>query len=74
MSAVEEKPSQRGRGIEAVVHVIAPSSAVEDDEFLPDGGLRAWLVVIGCFVISAIVVGFWYALPLHVPKSRLTLL
>lgn len=73
MSAIEEKPSQKGRGIglEAVVQVVAPPT-IEDEEFYPDGGLRAWLVVVGCCIISAVVVGFWYVLPSHVPKSRLT--
>lgn len=61
--------------MEAVVQVIGPP-AIEDEAYFPDGGLRAWLVVIGCSVISAVVVGFWYDLPLqyHVPKSWLTFL
>lgn len=75
MSTIEEKPSQGGRGIEAVIQIIAPPAIEDDSEvFFPDGGLRAWLVVIGCFIISAVVVGFWYALPFHVPKSQLTYL
>lgn len=58
MFVVEEKSSQKGRGTETVTQVIA-SPTVEDEEDFPDGGLRAWLVVVGCFVVSAVTVGFW---------------
>lgn len=57
MSAVEGKLGQEGRGTEAAVQVI--SMPAIDDEELPDGGLRAWLVVVGCFFVNAVVVGFW---------------
>jgi len=58
MLAVEEKPSQKDWSTEAVVQVIA-APTIEDGEDFPDGGLRAWLVVIGCFVVNAVTVGFW---------------
>ena len=68
MSVVEENTSRKDRGIEAVVQVIAPPT-IEDEVFFPDGGLRAWLVVVGCFVANAVVIGFWYAIPFRVPKA-----
>jgi hypothetical protein len=34
----------------------APQALQVDNNF-PDGGLRAWLVVLGCFLITAIAVG-----------------
>lgn len=68
MPAVEEKRSQTGLSIEAVVQATA---AIEDEESFPDGGLRAWLVVVGCFVVSAVVVGFWYVFPFHISKCNL---
>ena len=58
MFSVEEKPRQKDRSTEAVAHVIAASS-IEDEEDFPDGGLRAWLVVVGCFVVNSVTVGFW---------------
>ena len=58
MFAVEEKPGQKGRSTEDVVQVIS-APIIEDEEEFPDGGLRAWLVVVGCFVINAVTVGFW---------------
>ena len=58
MFAVEEKPGQKGRSTEEVVQVIS-APIIEDEEEFPDGGLRAWLVVVGCFVINAVTVGFW---------------
>ena len=61
MSTAEEKSSGEGRSDEIVVQVI-PAPRIEDEEYFPDGGLRAWLVVAGCFVITAVTVGFWYIL------------
>lgn len=58
MHTPEEKLGQKGRSPEAVDQVIS-TPTIEDEEFFPDGGLRAWLVVAGCFLISAVVVGFW---------------
>lgn len=58
MFAVEEKLGQNGRSAEAAVEVIT-ASTTEDVEEFPDGGLRAWLVVVGCFVVNAVTVGFW---------------
>ena len=55
MSIVEEKTSRKCPSVEAVV--VTP--AIEDEEFFPDGGLRAWLAVAGCFVINAVIIGFW---------------
>jgi len=57
MFSVEEKPGQKGLSTEAVSQVIA-APTIEDEDF-PDGGLRAWLVVVGCFVVNAVTVGFW---------------
>jgi len=57
MFSVEEKPSQKDRSTEAAAQVIA-ASTIEDEDF-PDGGLRAWLVVTGCFVVNAVTVSFW---------------
>ena len=58
MFPAEEKPGQKDRGTEAAVQVTTPS-AIEDEEDFPDGGSRAWLVVIGCFVVNSVTVGFW---------------
>jgi hypothetical protein len=58
MFVVEEKPSQKGRSTEDVVQVIS-APIIEDEEEFPDGGLRAWLVIVGCFVVNAVTVGFW---------------
>lgn len=68
MSAVEEKPGQKDLSIEVVVQSITPP-VDEDEEFFPDGGLRAWLVVVGCFVVSAVVIGFWCVLRFYVSES-----
>ena len=58
MFSVEKKTIQKGQSTEAVAQVIA-ASAIEDEDDFPDGGLRAWLVVAGCFVVNAVTVGFW---------------
>jgi len=58
MSPAEEKPSQKDRGTEAALQVTA-ALTIEDEEDFPDGGLRAWLVVVGCFAINSMTVGFW---------------
>jgi len=58
MFPIEEKTIQKGRGAEAAVQVIT-SPTIEDEEDIPDGGLRAWLVVIGCFVVNSVTVSFW---------------
>ena len=58
MSTAGEKSSGEGWSDEAVVQVIT-APTVEDEEYFPDGGFRAWLVVAGCFVITAVTVGFW---------------
>jgi len=58
MFSVEEKPSQKDRSTEAVAQVVATPTIKDEDDF-PDGGLRAWLVVAGCFVVNAVTVGFW---------------
>lgn len=58
MFPAEEKPTQKGQGTEAALQVTA-APTIEDEEEFPDGGLRAWLVVIGCFVINSMTVGFW---------------
>ena len=71
MSPVEEKPSQKGRDTEVAVQLTA-ALTIEDEEDFPDGGLRAWLVVIGCFVVNTVTVGFWWVIPLHAPHSQLT--
>ena len=55
MFVIKEKPSQKGLSTETVVQAIAVPTI---DEELPDGGLRAWLVVIGCFVVNAVTLGF----------------
>lgn len=57
MFAVEAEPSQKGQSAEAVVQVIAATTI--DEEELPDGGLRAWLVVVGCFAVNAVTISFW---------------
>jgi hypothetical protein len=53
MSDDAEKSSVKSQSTDVVVQTL------EDDEYFPDGGLRAWLVVVGCFVINAVAVGFW---------------
>jgi hypothetical protein len=58
MFAGEEKLAQEGQGAEAVIQVVT-TDAIDDEEFFPDGGLRAWLVVIGCFSVNSVIVGFW---------------
>ena len=58
MFPIEEKPSQKGRDTEATVQVTT-SPTIEDEEDIPDGGLRAWLVVIGCFFVNSVTVSFW---------------
>jgi hypothetical protein len=58
MFRIEEEPNQKGRGTEAAVQVTAVPT-IEDEEDFPDGGLRAWLVVVGCFVVNSVTVGFW---------------
>jgi len=70
MFAIEEKRSQKGQSTEDVVQVVA-APPMEDEEELPDGGLRAWLVVVGCFVVSAVTVGFWYDFPPRPLSSQL---
>lgn len=71
MFSVEEKLSQQGRGTEAAVQVVtAPTTEAEED--FPDGGLRAWLVVIGCFVVNTVTVSFWYIISPHSSNSPLT--
>jgi hypothetical protein len=59
MLTSEEKTSLNGKDPEPGVQV-TPAPVIEEEEFFPDGGLRAWLVVVGCFIITAVVVGFWY--------------
>lgn len=58
MFPVEEKPNPKDRGTEAAVQVTA-APTIEDEEDFPDGGLRAWLVVVGCFVVNSVTVSFW---------------
>jgi hypothetical protein len=58
MFTIEEKPSQKGQSTEEVAQVVV-APTIDDEEELPDGGLRAWLVVIGCFVVNAVAIGFW---------------
>lgn len=58
MFSVEEKPSQKDQSAEAIAQVVAVST-IEDEEDFPDGGLRAWLVVAGCFIVNAVTVSFW---------------
>jgi hypothetical protein len=53
MPPVEERSDEKNRSTEAAVRV------AEDQENLPDGGLRAWLMVAGCFIVNATTVGFW---------------
>lgn len=70
MFAVEEEPSQKGRNAETVLQVTAAPTI--DEEELPDGGLRAWVVVVGCFVVNAVTVGFWWVFPQYFPNRQLT--
>jgi hypothetical protein len=35
-----------------------PAEVLQIDSDYPDGGLRAWLVVLGCFLITAVTIGF----------------
>ena len=35
-----------------------PAQVLQIDLDYPDGGLRAWLVVLGCFLITAVTIGF----------------
>lgn len=69
MSAVVEKHSQKDQKAEPVVQVT--TSAIGDEEDFPDGGLRAWLVVVGCFVVSSVTVSFWWVHSVHSPASQL---
>ncbi|KAF9792940.1 MFS general substrate transporter [Thelephora terrestris] len=59
MFAGEEKLTQEGQGAEAVIQAVT-TDAIDDEEFFPDGGLRAWLVVIGCFSVNSVVIGFCF--------------
>lgn len=56
MSTTDEKTSQKDQDAEAVAQV----TAAEEEESCPDGGLRAWLVVVGCFIINAVIIGFCF--------------
>lgn len=58
MSAVVEKPGQKDQNTETAAQVIT-TSTTEDEEDFPDGGLRAWLVVAGCFLVNSVTVSFW---------------
>jgi hypothetical protein len=43
---------------EKVLGVIGEPQPCQADDDFPDGGLQAWLVVLGCFIITAVTVGF----------------
>jgi len=58
MFSVEETLSQKDGSAEVTAQVIA-APTIEDEEDFPDGGLRAWLVVVGCFVVNTVTVSFW---------------
>ena len=57
MTAVVEKHSHKDQSTGTAVQVTTP--AIGDEKEFPDGGLRAWLVVAGCFVVNSVTVSFW---------------
>jgi len=40
-----------------VADILEAAQTLQDNDDFPDGGLRAWLVVLGCFIITAVAVG-----------------
>lgn len=66
MSSINEKLSKEDRSVNVVIQAV-------DEEECPDGGLRAWLVVIGCFIITAVSFGFLCVVLFHFPNRQLTL-
>ena len=40
-----------------VANDLEAPQALQVDENFPDGGLRAWLVVLGCFLLTGVSVG-----------------
>jgi hypothetical protein len=56
MSAIQFELTDLSSSKNVANDLEAPQALQVADNF-PDGGLRAWLVVLGCFLITAVSVG-----------------